>query len=700
MLAWTRVFAFLLVLFTTHVYAREDTLFTSSVTYCEPPETLLIQRFQVAFFPRTQTVAFNLSAASVQANVNVTANLFLNVYGMKPLNFTLNLCSILDGELCPLPHYNFTGADSITLPNSFGVTEMIPKIAYQIPDLEGFAQFTLTEPSTGIVRACVQATLSNGWSAHQPAAEWSTGGVAIAALVASVLLTIGVAPGRAADAIAPFRFLDLMQLFQTIAGSALLSLNYPSIYRAYALNFAWAIGLFPSSESSPIQRSISAMRHRTGSQLPDSNGGSVVQFVNRRLSPYNNQLMSLFAANSALAKRDAAGDGEVQTVTSDSGNVLEAGLPIYVNSVHVSTVNAFMTVFLCWLMLVALTLAVLGLGYGFYLLWQRRQAKLGKASASPFDYVSYARSWVLRISLVSFGPLLIFIFYQWTLKDSWATILLSVLTFLAIGALIGFPIFLMVQRVRGEDPFALYTPGNPCLLANGPLYAQYRPVRYYFTGLNLAASFLRAIVIAFAKGNPRGQVGLLITVEALVVLSHGLLTPSKTRGGDVFSTYLAIVRLTCSGLLIAFLQPLNVNPIPRVVIGIVIAVIYSIAVIITVFNFALNVVLHLWSARKPDSKVSSETDLSSQGSMLEKGEANVVVAPAIPESKVDPSTLLAPPRMDSREEFTHGNLRPLNPTPDHSTPDRQLLPYTLSHFPNRLHSNHHGSSQQHLPIPP
>ena len=38
---------------------------TSSVTYCEPPETLLVQRFQVAFYPRTQTVAFNLSAASV-----------------------------------------------------------------------------------------------------------------------------------------------------------------------------------------------------------------------------------------------------------------------------------------------------------------------------------------------------------------------------------------------------------------------------------------------------------------------------------------------------------------------------------------------------------------------------------------------------------------------------------------------------------
>lgn len=37
----------------------------SSVTYCQPPETLLIDRFDIAFFPRNQSVSFNISAASV-----------------------------------------------------------------------------------------------------------------------------------------------------------------------------------------------------------------------------------------------------------------------------------------------------------------------------------------------------------------------------------------------------------------------------------------------------------------------------------------------------------------------------------------------------------------------------------------------------------------------------------------------------------
>ena len=38
---------------------------TSSVTYCEPPETLLVQRLDVVYFASNQSVFFNISAASV-----------------------------------------------------------------------------------------------------------------------------------------------------------------------------------------------------------------------------------------------------------------------------------------------------------------------------------------------------------------------------------------------------------------------------------------------------------------------------------------------------------------------------------------------------------------------------------------------------------------------------------------------------------
>jgi hypothetical protein len=219
-----------------------------------------------------------------EPNVNVTANIFVNVYGMKPFNMTIDLCNILKGVLCPLPMYNFTGADSIVLPSSLNIAQLIPNIAFRIPDLEGFAQLTLTEAKTGKVKACVQATLTNGWSAHQQGVSCTTAMIAMLAFLAAGALSVS-----SPKAILPFRFLELIYLFQSIAISALLNLNFPSVYRGFALNFAWTLGLISSADSA-VQTAITRMRHLTGGRMSDVSAGDPVGFVNRKLSPFNDFL--------------------------------------------------------------------------------------------------------------------------------------------------------------------------------------------------------------------------------------------------------------------------------------------------------------------------------------------------------------------------------------------------------------------------
>jgi hypothetical protein len=395
-----------------------------------------------------------------QQNVNVTANLFLNVYGMNPVNYTLDLCSVLNGALCPLPTYNFIGADSITLPSSLGVTDRIPGIAFKIPDLEGFAQLTLTEIGTGDVKACVQATLANGWSAHQPAVEWVTASFAIVALLSAVAHTVyalywstkassfakTVDPASPYFALASFRFLDLFYLYQAIASSAFLNINYPSLYRAFTLNFGWAMGLLSTSPDSSFQASVDDMRHRTGGQLADSTSASAIGLVNRKYSPYNVRgydagLLPIFAStlvrrteeissdiirvlsklkftvidlalpgkvdntpNTGLGRvrtnlaQSLAVQGEVQTVTPGSDNVLEAGIPIYVNSIHVGTANAFMTMFLYALIVLAIAVVMLLIGYAILLAVKgprKSQGSFGRKG--PIEYNEFAQSWLVRL---------------------------------------------------------------------------------------------------------------------------------------------------------------------------------------------------------------------------------------------------------------------------------------------------------------
>lgn len=37
---------------------------------------------------------FTLSAASVSSDLNLTADVSIDIYGMSPINYTINLCSI------------------------------------------------------------------------------------------------------------------------------------------------------------------------------------------------------------------------------------------------------------------------------------------------------------------------------------------------------------------------------------------------------------------------------------------------------------------------------------------------------------------------------------------------------------------------------------------------------------------------------
>jgi hypothetical protein len=59
-----------------------------------------------------QSAYFQLSAASVQNNLNLAAQVTVDAYGMSALNWTINLCDVLGGLLCPLPVISFSGQSS------------------------------------------------------------------------------------------------------------------------------------------------------------------------------------------------------------------------------------------------------------------------------------------------------------------------------------------------------------------------------------------------------------------------------------------------------------------------------------------------------------------------------------------------------------------------------------------------------------
>lgn len=174
------------------------------------------------------------------------------------------------------------------------------------------------------------------------------------------------------------------------------------------------------------------------------------------------------------------------------------------------------------------------------------------------------------------------------------------------------------------------------LPAHEPLYGQYCIQRYYFFVLPLIAMFIRALLIAAAKNNGTAQIVTVVCIEIFLLLSHVVLKPGKTRRADILCVFLSVIRLVAAGLLVAFIVPVALPPIPRVVIGIIVLVLFSIAVVVMFFNTLWNLGLRrLWSQQR-FSVLRSRGSLS-QGSLegmaekdVEKGNSNVMSRPVNP----------------------------------------------------------------------
>ena len=165
----------------------------------------------------------------------------------------------------------------------------------------------------------------------------------------------------------------------------------------------------------------------------------------------------------------------------------------------------------------------------------------------------------------------------------------------------------------------------------------------------------------------------MVVVEFSLVVAHFALRPFRTKRGNVFSTYLAITRLLCTALMIAFIQKINVKAIPRVVIGIVIAIIFSVSIIVVVVNLALHAVECLWKRKKGNLASSVGSSEGPQTSISEKG---------IGEDNSDLEKQMSP----HGEHSDSGGIpddeevdreRPVNPTPNQTIAN----PYSYTPYP-------------------
>lgn len=274
--------------------------------------------------------------------------------------------------------------------------------------------------------ACLRVDLSNGLTVRHGWVSWILGGlVLICVLLSTLWFLVGTLAYPAASLVAPAsplaanaawaslgrrkeRLFLVFSLFQFVATTGLLSIQYPNVYAAWTGNYAWSLGLI---RETPIVNAIDQLRNGTGGNLtrlagtsglvggtealrsifsnavqsePDAEAvgsalltalvSSVVSSSSSKSSDASSlaarslvtasSLVPRFEKRQSTAGTQAAAAVAVPSVQQQPNplSIVHTGIPRWLVSLDISPYDGFMVVFINFLFLCAIAIALILLG--------------------------------------------------------------------------------------------------------------------------------------------------------------------------------------------------------------------------------------------------------------------------------------------------------------------------------------------------
>ncbi|KAI1771642.1 TRP-domain-containing protein [Hypoxylon cercidicola] len=443
---------------------RTPALYTGDFGDCLGGQSLLnVTKFDAAFYYDNSTILFHLDGSTNIRNESVMLYISVEAYGENRFSMTVNPCNVNIYSMCPL---------NATLPiQAYALFQIgpqqvsgIPQIAYEVPDLEGFARIQIFANSSQTEIGCFQAVMRNGNSFSQPASISTVLGVfTVVAIIASfATAAYGVSiPHMRSHYAHSLSVLVVFETFQSIFYSGALSLPWPSVLPAWWSNFAWSAGLVPSMN---VVRSINpfvgvsgnaSQVGGAGSTVINNQGGLTQQIYGRSLASdivnelYKRTPESVKDATSLLTKRQPY-DPNNPYDYNWNGDPVQPGMPLpgdwagfagELSALSIPAPNAF-TLALIWL-LVALGLVIVILvafKYSLEGLVKWRWIKQDRLEYFRSHWTGYLSLAVLRTLFIAFFSLTTLAMFQFAIHGSAGPTAIAAVVFiifmLGVGGLV------------------------------------------------------------------------------------------------------------------------------------------------------------------------------------------------------------------------------------------------------------------------
>lgn len=399
-----------------------------------------------------------------------------------------------------VPSGTFSATGTQTIPDKY--KSMIPSIAFSVPDIAAEATMELRRLDTGTNVACITSQVSNGKTVSLPAVSYVAAGIAGAAILVSGLGAVGAAAGGGVQAgsgtVSP-SFTEVFTWFQGMAMNGMMSVNYPTVYRNFAKNFAFSTAVIPFES---MQIAIDNFRSATGGNLTNDS----VQYLKNATLVFDDGSSSSSSTkrsliDGALFLRDSLSTSQNATTdtTTSSNSTIEvtvAGIKAYVEELSVPSANTFMTV----LLIVACVIAAIAVGILLFKVILETWALFGsfpqKLTGFRKHYWGSMSRIIVQLVLILYGTWTLYCIFQFTNGDSWAAKTLAAVTltlFTAVLAFFTYKIWSTAKKLKQADGdvSGLYN-DKKNWLKYSLFYDSYRKDYWWI--------FVPAIVYMFAKG--------------------------------------------------------------------------------------------------------------------------------------------------------------------------------------------------------
>lgn len=312
----------------------------------------------------------------------------------------------------------------------------IPQIAYEVPDLEGFARIQIFANSSQTEIGCFQAVMRNGNSFSQTTSISTILGIfTIVAIIASfATAAYGVSiPHMRSHYAHSISVLVIFETFQSIFYSGALSLPWPSVLPAWWSNFAWAAGLVPSANVvNSINPFVGVSGNASqvggaGSTVINNQGGLTQQIYGRSLELFKRVPEIAKIAVGGLTRRQPYNPNDPYDYNWN-GDPVQPGMPLpgdwtgfagELSELSIPAPNAFMVGFIWLLVLLGLVIFLLvAFKYSLEGLVKLKWIKQDRLEYFRTHWTGYLSLAVLRTLFIAFFSLTTLAMFQFAIHGS------------------------------------------------------------------------------------------------------------------------------------------------------------------------------------------------------------------------------------------------------------------------------------------